>query len=952
MKHINKRVLFSASLLGMVAMGGFAQDDIIKADEGNDSERQKVQLAFRQVDEKELKGGVSVVNVEELMDKNYSTYSLDNMQGLVSGWSGSSLWGMDGDNAGYLVLVDGVPRAADTVLPTEISQITFMKGASAVVLYGSRAAKGVIFISTKRGKLQEDLQIDVQANTGIYVPKSYPTYLGSTQYMQLYNEALQNDGLDPLYSETDIYYTSKGINKYRYPDLNFFTSDYLKKVYNRSDVTAEFSGGNRRARFYTNIGYYRQNDLFNFGEAANNYTSRLNVRGNVDLTITDYISAHANASASFYDKRNANTTSEDGNDFWAESAILRPNRVTPLIPLSVIDPNGLQAQSLMSVNDNIFDGCFLAGSQIDQRNIIADYYAAGYNKYTSRQFQFDAGIDFDLQKITKGLAFHYMFAVDYSTSYNTSYNNTYAVYQPNWANYNGAQSIGSLVKYGLDERDGNQNISGSTDNQTIAMSAYFDYNRTFNKVHNVSGMLIANGYQQAYSSVYHKTSNANLGLQIGYDYDKRYFVEFSGAAVHSAKLPEGGRIGLSPSVTLAWNMANEAFLKNSSVVDDLQLSVSGSIINQDIDIEDYYLYLPKYDLATGAYWGWNDGASERTTNSLRGGNDDLTFIKRKELAVNLRASLWNRLITADLNYYINTTDGLLSNATSVVPNYFSTYYPSASFAPYINYNNNRRTGFDFAVNLNKKFGEAEFSLGVVGSLLDTEATRRDESYEYDYQNRAGKPLDAIWGLECEGFFMSDEEAAASNQKFGGDLKAGDLKYKDQNNDGVVDTNDYIYLGKAGWYGAPVTLGINFTAKWKGFTFFALGTGSYGAYGVKNSSYYWVYGDGKYSEPVLGRWTPETAETATYPRLTTLSGNNNFQNSDFWLYKTDRFSIAKVQLTYDFPKRLLEKSFIKDASIYVSGSNLLTISEERELLELNVGTAPQTRFYNLGVKLTF
>ena len=258
----------------------------------------------------------------------------------------------------------------------------------------------------------------------------------------------------------------------------------------------------------------------------------------------------------------------------------------------------------------------------------------------------------------------------------------------------------------------------------------------------------------------------------------------------------------------------------------------------------------------------------------------------------------------------------------------------------------------FSINFNKKAGDAEFSLGLNGTYYDTKATRRDEINRYEYQNREGKPIDGVWGLECEGFFATDEEAAAANQNFGGTLKAGDLKYKDQNNDGVVDNKDQIYLGKGGWYGAPLTLGLNFTAKWKGFTFFALATGGFGAIEMKSNSYWWVYGDGKYSEVVRNRWTPETAETATYPRLTTLSGANNFQNSTFWMYKTDRVDIAKLQLTYDLPKNILNKTFISDASVYISGSNLFTISKEREYLEMNVGTAPQTRFYNLGVKLTF
>lgn len=917
-----------------------------------------VQVAFRKVAQDDLLGGVSVIDMEQVNDKNYTTYSLDNLQGYVGGWNGNSLWGMDGDNAGYLVLVDGVPRDANNVLPTEIEQITFLKSASAVVLYGSRAAKGVIYITTKRGKYQEKLQIDVRANTGFYVPKGYPKYLGSAEYMTLYNEARANDGLDPLYSEADIYNYGSGINPYRYPSLDYYSSDYLKKTYNRSDVTAEISGGNERARFYSNVGYYRQNDIFNFGEADKNFTSRLNIRGNVDVTINEDITAYANANATFYDVRSGRTTyeTEEGEtyDYWTEAASMRPNRFAPLIPLSYIDPNAFSVHDLMGVNSNIFDGMFLAGSQIDQRNIFADYYAAGYNKYTSRQFQFDTGIDFDLHKLLKGLSFHFQFAVDYATSYNTSFNNTYRIYTPTWSSYNGADVITGAGYEGTDEKTGVQNISGSTDNQTIALSAHFDYNTTINKAHNLSAMLLVNGYQQTNSTVYHRTSNANLGIQLGYNYLGKYYAEFSGAAVHSAKLAEGHRNAFSPALTLAWKLHQEDFLKNSSVVDELMLGVSGSILHQDIDLANYYMYEANFNQSDGAWWGWLDGATDkRSVNSLRGANEELTFIKRKELTVSLRTSLWDRLITADANFFVNSTDGLPIQPSTIYPSYFSTYYPVASFVPYVNFNNNKRVGFDFAVNFNKKVGEADLSLGVTGTYYKTEATQRDENYAYDYQNRTGKPVDGLWGLECEGFFQNEDDIANSpTQNFGGTVRPGDLKYKDQNGDGVIDTNDEVYLGRGGWYGSPFTLGINFTAKWRNFTLFALGTAGFGGHAFKSDSYYWVYGDGKYSEVVRGRWTPETAATATYPRLTTLDGNNNFRNSTFWLYKTNRFDLAKLQLTYDFPKRLLQKTFLKEAAIYISGSNLLTIAKERELMERNVGTAPQTRFYNLGVKIAF
>lgn len=137
-----------------------------------------------------------------------------------------------------------------------------------------------------------------------------------------------------------------------------------------------------------------------------------------------------------------------------------------------------------------------------------------------------------------------------------------------------------------------------------------------------------------------------------------------------------------------------------------------------------------------------------------------------------------------------------------------------------------------------------------------------------------------------------------------------------------------------------------------FDFFALGTGYFGASAMKDGNYNWVYGDGKYSEVVRGRWTPQTAETATYPRLTTLSNTHNFRNSDFWMYKTNKFNLSKVQVTYDFPAYLFRGSFVRSLSVYAYASNLLTISKERKVLELNTGEAPQNRFYNLGFKIGF
>ena len=945
MKHIKSRFILYAML--------FASPFVMSAQTAADDESSNdplVNVAYRQVAQSDVLGSVAVLDYEALTEKNYNTYSLDNMQAYVSGFNGNSLWGMDGDNdQGYLVLVDGVPRDANNVLPTEIAQVTFLKSAQAVVLYGSRAAKGAILITTKRAT-NEGLSVSVRANTGVAVAKALPEYLGAAEYMTYYNQALANDGNAPLYSEQEIYNHASGLNPYRFPDINYYSSEYINKAYNRTDVTAEISGGGQRAHFYSNVSYYNQGDFLKVGEAANNNTSRFSVRGNVDVQISDLIKAHINASTTFYDSNSAK------GDYWNVAATMRPNypqHAAPLIPLDMIDPNALGAWDLINASGNIIDGkYFLAGTQQNTTNVFADMYAAGRSKWTSRQFQFDTGVDIDLKNVLKGLTFKTNFAMDYATSYSTSYDNTYAIYTPTWSNYNGKDVIVGLTQEGVDEKSGNQNISGSTANMTILFNAMLDYNRTFAQKHNVSAMLVAAGFQQTLAGQYHRVSNANLGVQAAYNYDRRYYVDFSGALVHSAKFAEGNRNAFSPSVTLGWRLKNESFLKDSEGVDDLLVSVSGSVLNQDIDVANYYLYAPIWKTDNYGY-EWNDGNLSQFVTSTRGENNLLTYVQRKEVSANVRGSFFDKALSFDASVFFQSMEGYPITNSTTWPSHLATGYPSQSFVPYINYNANSRQGFDISINSYKKIGDFEYNIGASLTYYETLASVRDEVYT-DHRQRQGKPLDGIWGYECAGIFQSQEEIDAwVPQNLGSKVRPGDLKYVDQNNDNVINSDDQVFLGKGGWYGNPLTLGLNLTLKYKSLTFFALATAGAGAYGVKNSSYYWIDDQDKYSAVVRDAWTPETAATAKYPRLTVTEGANNYVTSDFWMYKTDRIDLAKVQLTYDMPQSVLKNNkVVKGFSAYISGSNLLTISHEWKHMITNVGSAPQTRFFNLGVKVVF
>ena len=941
--------------------------------------KKKVHVAFRDKDADQLLGGISYIDMEELQKKNHTTTSLEDMYGLVGGWNGRSLWGMDterldtnDDSNLPLVIIDGVKRPSNNVLPSEIEQITFLKGAQAVVLYGAKAAKGAILITTKRSKV-DGLQITANANTGWHVAKAFPEYLGSAEYMTLYNEACVNDGDAPRYSQQDIYNHASGLNPYRYPNINYYSDEYVRRAYNRSEGTLEVHGGGPRAHYYTNINYYRIEDLLNFGPAKDNYNDRFSVRGNIDIVVNRMVKAFTNVSATF------NNANRNKGDFWGEAAKMRPNypeNAAPLIPIDMVDPNASKALAILDKSINFLDGkYFPGGTKNTDHNAIADCYFGGKTTTTSRQFQFDAGIIYDMDKFVKGLSFKTQFAIDYASTYNLSYDNEYAVFIPTWSNYNGEDAIVALTQQNDEIVTGHMGMSDSSYRQTISWNGHFDYDHTFDRKHHFTGMLLGNMFTTTSSGEYHRYANANLGLQAGYDYMGRYFADFSMAAVHSARLPEGNREALSPSLTLGWRISKEDFMKNVKGVDNLLLSASYSNLSEDIDVymgsnSNNYQYFFIYDAlwkTAGGSFMWNEGTTTERTYSTAGKNPALDFIHRKEFSVSLRGSFLNKLITTDISFFNTNMSGYIIQNPTTFPSHLQNGLSSSSFKSAINNDIQTRRGIDFSITAQKQFGQVHATLGVVGTYLYTKYSKYDEIVEDEYQKKEGRPIDGLWGYNCVGFYTNDDFDISQTQdgklnyslkkglavpSIGGTIRPGDLKYEDVNHDNIINNKDMVCLGKNGTFGAPFSMGVNLTLKYKDFTLFMLGDAQIGANGMKNSSsYYYMSGADKYSVNAYGRWTPETAETATHPRLTTKSSANNAAPSTFWFYRTNCFRLDKVQLTYDFPEKMLKGKIVNALSVYLNGSNLFTFSPNHWLMETSVGTAPQTRFYNLGVKVT-
>lgn len=944
MKSKILNILFILYLFGVTVCNA-QEDSVIVVVLGEESVKNDdlIEVAFGEVAKTDALGAITNINIKELFEKSYSISGADDVRGMIGGYTGG-IWGQSSSDV--LILVDGVPRSIETIHGTEIESVSVLKGASAVVLYGSRAAKGVILITTKRGAVSP-LKVDVRANTGLYLPKAYPNYLDAASYMTLYNEASVNDGIPVKYSDERIYNTYLGNNPYRYPDLNFYSSEYLRKAYNKTDVLAEISGGTEKTRYYTNFGFTYNNDQLKYGEHKNNHTNNFHLRSNVDMQLNNWLSASTDVGIVFENKYYGR------GDYWGNASTLRPNWVSPLIPVDMLDPNLAALQTFVDNSNHVVDGKYLlGGSSTMQDNIFSEMLEGGYIKHKYRVFQFRENINADLSGILHGLSFNTVYSLDYINNYSEAFRYLYAVYEPVWSNMNGEDMVIGLTKYNEDKPYSNNEYVGETIYaQTMCSSSSFNYKRSFGK-HNVDAKLIGWGYQMFNSSDsghgnsdYHKTSNLNLGAQASYNYNSKYYIDLAVAQVHSAKLPEANRRAFSPSVTTGWRLSDESFMQSASFIDDLKLYTSYSVLNQDLDIQEFYMYKGYY--AREGWYSWNDGAaSGNTTRSKRGDNPNLNFVQREEITVGLSASLLTNKVLLEANYFHSLTNGMLAQATTVYPSYFR--YGSEDYLPYINYNNDKRTGIDFNFNYNDKIGEVAYTLGFNGMYYSSEVMQRDEVRQEDYQYRVGKPIDAAWGYISEGFFIDQADIDNHATQTFGEVKPGDIKYKDYNNDGVIDGNDEVYLGK---YGSPFSYGVHLTLKWKHLTFFALGTGQNGAVGFKSGAYYQVYGDRKYTEEVLGRWTQETKNTATYPRLTTTGNTNNFRNSTFWMYDNKRFDLTKVQITYDLSEKVLKNPHIKGLNVYVSGENLLTLSKERKLMEISTGT-PYYRFFNLGCKVSF
>ncbi len=886
-----------------------------------------VNIAFNKTKRNNIVGAVNVLDAVEIMeyDRNYSLSNA--LIGKIPGLMGSNNNRGIGD---FLFLVDGIPRDISMIKLSEVEQVSFLKDINSSILYGNHASNGIVLVTTKRGK-QGKGEIQVSANCGISMLKELPQYLPSAVYMELYNEARRNDGLGAVYSDEMIEKFKYG-DKFRYPDVDYFSDFFINRHSPYYNVEMEFIGGNNVITYYTNAGFRQNRGFFNFGAGKERRTNIFNIRANIDVKVNDFIKSSLDAAAIINEGYGP-----IGSNYFSSSANFKPHLFAPLLPISKIDPDN---ELLISRLNDVDGKYLLGGTQSYLSNPISEVYAGGLiNPHARRTFSFNQVNVFDLGVITDGLNFKTNLSFDFFSEYKQAVRNEYSIYEPIWDDND---SIVGLIQYGIDQRTGTQSVSEASYARKLGGYAMFDYDRDFDGLHRIAGSLIGFGTLETGYQDLQGTKNLNFGLRGNYSFKNKYLVDLSSALTFSSKLHESQRMSFSPSLGLAWIISSESFMKPIKNIDYLKLRLTGGMISTDKGISAHFLYNTQTGQSGSYYWYEREWVN-RGTVGVRGENLNLDFEKRKDINLGAEGLLFNEQIHFDINCFYHLYDNQLVRPMISYPSFYN------QFIPYENFGKTLFFGTESGLTYVKKIREIVFSLGVNALFSTSEVLKRGEIYKNDYQYRTGHPSDAIFGLKADGLFQNEDEIYNHALQTFGSVQPGDIKYVDQNNDHVIDNEDEVVIGRSQ---PPFTYGLHLNIEWRDITFFISGNGQNGAQAYKSGDYYWVDGNDKYSEVVLDRWTETTKTTARYPRLSSVANNNNFSYSSFWLYDTDYFMIDRVQLTYNIPEKIASKFHTKKIKVYVDGNSLLRFSKNRKIQDLNLSGTPYQRSFSLGINVTF
>ena len=797
-----------------------------------------------------------------------------------------------GSGTGLFIVIDGFQSTEayfQQLTPQEIESITLLKDASATAIYGSKGANGVLLITTKRGT-SDKIKINFSIQSGFQQPLRLPEFLGAYDYATLYNEALVNDGKSPFYTPMDLEAYKTGNDPIFHPDVDWYGT-ILRKAAPITNYNFTASGSNEYFRYFVLLNVLDDRSLYrkagNVSDFSKNGTyTRYNFRTNIDVKLSKRLQGAITLGGTIEDKTNPGTSENTSGMFDLMSSIA-PNAFPVYVSTGMYGGNSMYS------------------------NPLGDLMQTGYTSYNGRSLQAIFQLKGDLGFITPGLS------VNGAVGFNT-YFKSYSKKSRQYARYSVDRDNADEIIYTTYGQ--NTSLAGDESSSSqwrdYSLQASLNYNRTFNGLHNIDAIYLGSYNDYVVTGTDLSYKNIAMGGRVTYSYDKRYIGEFSFGYNGTENFPKGHRFGFFPAGSLGWILSNEAFLKGNPILNYLKLRASYGIVGNDNIGGIRYMFDQYYD-----GYGYHLGNSNNVQDGLVQGklaNPDVTWEKEKKFNVGFEATLVNK-IDVSFDYFIQKRSNILSQPYRTVPDYLGISRPDINIGKVDN------KGLETSIRYNG-IGKKDLTYFVETSLwyaknkvvYNAEAIQENE-YLYGTGRIVGQPF----VLEAIGFFKDEDDILKSPTQTFTDVRPGDIKYKDQNKDGKIDSNDYYPIGYTSM--PQITLGLHGGITFKGFDMDIFFQGAANRTVYCGGKYYHAFqNDGKISSIALGRWTPETAETATYPRLSSENNLNNYQASSFWQKNGNFLKLRSLEIVYTLPFQLSRKINLEKVRIFANGTNLFSL----------------------------
>lgn len=824
-----------------------------------------------------------------------------------------------------IVIIDGLERGMDDILPEEVEKIEVMKDATAKILYGSRAANGVIVITTRRGVAGQRV-VRAAVESGVYLTGRLPEYLDSYNYATLYNEARANDGLAPKYTQEQLsgYKNSLGPNDLFFPDVDYYDL-FLNRASLYRKATVDMVGGSDRVRYSLVAGYIGGSGFEALGQKPD--LNRLNIRGNLDVKVTDYLSVTADVAARLEIRK---LGTQNNQAVMQGLSTLRPNEYPLMISPDVLG---------VAPNE---DGTPFFGTSVRQKtNLYADVVYGGFAQERYVTSQTNLGLKLDLNRYVKGLTANAMVMFDNYNSFNQAQTNVYPTYALVSTNYDNPV-FRQMQNISLQS---DQKRTGASTKQTLGYKGNVSYENTFGK-NAVAAHLAYSWYKDEVAGDNQDIKNNNTSLRLKYGYDNRYFVEGTVALMGSNRFSGPGRYFLSEAAGVSWVISNEDFLKGSRNVNFLKLKATFGRLGYD-GATDFMLYRTMWKDGTSIKLGERNTTNEHnhTTDLVRIGDPDLKWETSTEITAGIEGLFLENRLGIQAEYFNELRDNIINRGGTLFSSIVGEFYP------YQNLGTVRNQGVDLNIWWADSVGDFSYRIGLNAVWSRNKLLEWNEiRYPEEYRRNVGKPTDAMFGYESLGLFGKDIALEGSNPQYLGAYQEGDIAYADLNDDGLVDERDQRMVGNSF---PRISSGLDITLSYRGWQLYLQGTAQIGMDSWMNNKYYWVKGEDKYSEVVLDRWHPVNNPDGTYPRLTTTEGANNFVNSTFWLENGSFFRLKDVELSYTFT---FIKGWCRKLRIFARGTNLLVLGAEKnldpELMNAGINNYPVYSAITGGLSVTF